>query len=275
MFEILSTFFKKNKIDSFAPLPLDECRILRPYLLERAGIDSTGTAVLFAVPYLAKEAADAQRNLSLYACACDYHLFFQSLFEGLLPRLREAFPENTFVGFADHSPIDEVHAAARAGLGVIGENRLLITPRHSSFVFLGEIITDIKLPATVYDIGTCQHCGACRKACPAGEGLPCLSSLTQKKGKLTQKEADYIAAYQSVWGCDICQEVCPHTVQAKRNGTLYTEIPYFCENTLPYLTGETLDGMTEDAFSKRAYAWRGREVVERNLRIVGKGEKSC
>ncbi len=275
MFEILSDFFQKNKIDCFSPLPLEACRLLRPYLLEREGLGNTGTAVLFAVPYLPTPCDATKRNISAYAVPRDYHLFFQDLFEELLPLLKAAYPHHRFAAFADHSPIDEVHAAARAGLGVIGKNGLLITPLYSSYVFLGEIITDMVISAEVHDVSPCRGCGACERACPAKGALPCLSALTQKKGTLTREEEEYVLRGGSVWGCDKCQEVCPHTKEALQKGTLYSTIPYFINSAIPYLTKEILNEMSNDAFSRRAYAWRGRAVVERNLAIFEKGEPPC
>ena len=275
MFEILSVFFQKNGIHDFSPLALSKCRVVRRYLLERAGIKETGTAVLFAVPYLTREALTPDRNLSAYAISRDYHLFFKMLFDEALPRLREAFPNHRFAGFADHSPIDEVHAAARAGLGVIGKNGLLITEKHSSYVFLGEIVTDMELPAPAHEISFCKNCGACKRVCPIADSELCLSALTQKKGTLTKEEAKTLLSMGSVWGCDRCQEVCPHTKDAERNGTLYTKIPFFSDSPLPHLTKTILSQMSDDEFSRRAYAWRGRETVLRNLALIEKGDPEC
>ena len=275
MFEILSDFFRKSNISCFSPLPLGECRIIRPYLLTRAGIGNEGTAVLFAVPYLTEIGSSNQRNLSSYAVPPDYHVFFNSLFDEILPLLRSAYPKHRFGAFADHSPLDEVHAAARAGLGVIGKNGLLITPAHSSYVFLGEIITDMVLPCTSYEPSPCEGCGKCERVCPARQDLPCLSALTQKKGTLTAQEEAYLQKGSSVWGCDLCQEVCPHTKKALKNGTLYTSIPYFTSAPIPYLTRSVLNEMPNGDFSRRAYAWRGKETIERNLCIFEKGDPKC
>ena len=266
MFAFLSNFFEKNKIDCFAPIALSECRVVRPYLLERAGI-ADGTAILLAIPYFTPACADEGRNLSAYAVSRDYHGFFAALFDELLPLLREKFPTHQFAGFADHSPIAEVEAAARAGLGVIGENHLLITERYSSYVFLGEIVTDAKIDCTVGEIRACEGCGLCQRACPMEEIGTCLSALTQKKGVLSAKEEETILRYGSVWGCDICQAVCPHTKRAMEAGTIYSPIPYFAEQPIAHLTAEILDGMSDEDFQKRAYAWRGRETIARNLKL--------
>lgn len=278
MFSFLSDFLKKNAVDCFAPIALSDCRITRRYLLAREGIEE-GTAILLAIPYYTAACADPARNLSAYAVSRDYHGFFRALFDELLPLLRSRFPEFKFAGFADHSPIDEIDAAARAGLGVIGRNHLLITPKYSSYIFLGEIITDAPIPCQTQEIRTCEDCGACTCACPAEDCGGCLSALTQKKGELTLPERETIQKYGSAWGCDLCQEVCPHTKKAIQSGSIFSPIPYFGENSISHLDLKNLNEMSDGEFERRAYAWRGRETICRNLALLeeieGKETTKC
>ena len=264
MLGFLQNFFDKHHLDCTAPILLSDCRIERPYLLERAGI-ADGTAILMAIPYYTPACDDPGRNLSAYAVPRDYHGFFKALFGELIPALEAAFPEHKFAGFADHSPIAEVEAAAKAGLGVIGKNHLLITEKYSSYIFLGEVVTDAILPCKTGEKSTCLDCGACMRACPADKIGTCLSALTQQKGELSEEEEQTILHYGSVWGCDICQEVCPYTKAAKAAGTLYSPIPYFRKETIPVLTLDILDHMDDETFAGRAYAWRTRKTIRRNL----------
>ncbi len=249
-----------------APIPLSLCRIKKEYLLRDAGI-TRGTVFILAVPYLARPSLGA--SLSAYAAARDYHLYFRGLFDRVLPILRREFEKNRFCGFADHSPIDERDAAARAGLGVIGDNGLILTEEYSSFVFLGEIITDAELECSALEPEHCEGCGACTAACPRSEHGECLSALTQKKGELSPAEADYIRKYGSPWGCDICQLVCPHTKRAIADGSIFTHIPFFSEYLLPSPTADDVLSMSNGEFSERAYSWRGRECILRNLSLIG------
>lgn len=272
MFSFLSEILQKNHINCFGILPLSACRITKPYLLEKASIRE-GSVILFAVPYFTPACEDPNRNVSAYAVGRNYHSFFDSLYQSILPQLEKAYPENRFVGFADHSPIAEVEAAARAGLGKIGKNGLLLTERYSSYIFLGEIITDILCSSEVHDLTFCEDCGLCRQICPIRECGVCLSALTQKKGILTASESASIQKFGSAWGCDLCQEVCPYTRQAKERGTIYTPIPYFYEKTIPHLTRSILDEMEDDFFAERAYSWRRRETVRRNLILLEEEHK--
>ena len=257
-------------------IPLSVCKIGKPYLLEKAGIPLTGTAILFSIPYLMTEdAIDPERNVSLYAVPRDYHGYCRHLSDTLLPELMASFPTHTFAFFSDHSPIDEVNAAARAGLGVIGQNGLLLTPEYGSFVFIGEIVTDAtfdtvtqrSVPFFSEAPPTCDSCGACISACPGG-CLPgsktnCLSAVSQKKRELTDKEAHALRKGKLVWGCDTCQLSCPHNqkviVQKKD-----TPIPYFQQARITKLTSELLEAMTDEEFAARAFSWRGRTVILRN-----------
>ncbi len=275
MFSFLSKILQTQRIDCFSALPLSNCRILRPYLLERVGI-LQGTVFLLAVPYFTKSCLDPNRNISAYAVSRDYHLFFQYLFDRLIPALQERFPSNKFVGFADHSPIAEVEAAARAGLGVIGENGLLLTEKYSSYIFLGEIITDAVISCEIHEIRSCSACGACHHNCPSQNASVCLSALTQKKGHLTAEEQNKISSCGSAWGCDNCQEICPYTKAAIKSGTIFSPIPFFYESPIPVMTPNILAQLSPQEFSERAYSWRGKETIARNLQILEpKGEPTC
>lgn len=269
MLNTIKDLLADEGIELSAPLPLRSCVISKKYLLERCEIDK-GTVVMIAIPYLSK--SYDEKNISSYAVPKDYHMFFSSLRERMLKRLSTLYPKNKFEMFSDHSPIDERHAAAIAGLGVIGKNQMLITKQYSSFVFIGELITDAELECkNVKETPDhCTGCGKCIEVCPMTQkGIPCLSAITQKKGELDDTEKDAILTYGSAWGCDICQEICPYTKEAKKNGSIYTNIQYFNNDLTPVLTASFVENMSDEEFSARAYSWRKKETVIRNLKLLG------
>lgn len=267
MLKYIKSELSKFNIDLVSSISLKECEITRPYLLKKKGI-SNGSVIIFAVPYLT-DCECAKTNISTYAASRDYHLFFTSLFDNLIPKLEEKYPENIFAGFTDHSPINEIKAAATAQLGVIGKNNLLITKDYSSFVFIGEIITDAHLPSNTDTINYCENCGLCVIACPVDMDIAkCLSSITQKKGELNNEEISLIKKYECAWGCDICQNACPYTKKAKQKGSIYTNIDFFKNERTPHITSAMIKGMCNEQFSARAYSWRGKNVILRNLKIL-------
>lgn len=268
MFDVIKKELFKYGINLVGAIPLDNCSITKEYKLQKAGFDLSSPlfAIMMAVPYYTEH---SDKNISSYCIPRDYHLFFKELFDAIIPHLREIFPEHRFAGFADDSPINERDAAAMANLGLIGDNGMLITEKYSSYVFLGEIITDLPLTLDIqYKITHCEGCGRCKRACPMNDTGECLSALTQKKGELTDSEKAHIKKYGSAWGCDICQEVCPHTKKAIENKTIYTNIEFFKNHLTPHLTTADIDNMSDEEFAHRAYSWRKRATVKRNLEIL-------
>ena len=251
---------KKHGIEYSAAVPFDACSIINERKLGVLNKRMTPRSVIvFLVPYYVGE---EKRNISKYAVSRDYHLFMRGLFDGVCETLSEKYGA-VFCGMADSAPINEVKAAAYAGLGMIGDNGMLINGKYGAYVFIGAIYTDAVFEYADDKTSHCPHCGKCRAACPMKEGRDCLSAVTQKKGALTEAEVSYILQYGSAWGCDICADVCPFSKKAAK-----TPISFFYEDRTPYLTPELLQGMTDEQFAERAYAWRGRSVIERNLNLL-------
>lgn len=210
------------------------------------------SVIVFAFPYKVKE--NPPDKISRYAAVGDYHEICKKYLEKAVKILKDNFENEEFVPFIDNSPIKEVYAAALAGLGVIGENGLLITEEYGSFVFLGEIVTTQKIQCKE-EIKRCLGCNKCKEVCPKDEYGICLSALSQKKGELTKDEERALKTHSVLWGCDICQAVCPLNENAK--------CTYIKEFTDTYRDNYTL---FED-ITGRAYAWRGNKVIERNAKL--------
>lgn len=268
-------FFNDYGVEYVKALPFSVCRIFAEDIITRRGVDVSEikSAILFLVPYYCAD--DGKGNISVYARAHDYHIFFEKLYADIVPRLEKKYGAR-FWGFADKSAISEVHAASCAGLGLMGDNGLIINEKYGSFVFIGEILSDAAPevlgcdPNASYEPKSCIHCGACRNACPMmREGLDCLSAVTQKKGELSPEETAYILKYGSAWGCDICSAVCPYTKKAIAEGNS-TPVEFFRTDRIVDLTTETVEAMDKDTFRSRAFAWRGKNTILRNLEIFEK-----
>lgn len=215
--------------------------------------EGASTVIMAFFPYRVKK--EHPQNISRYAAVADYHKICGELLNRAKLSLEKEFAQNKFECFVDNSPIPEVYAASAAGLGIVGDNGMLITPRYGSFVFLGAIVTDLKTSCE-NRYTECMHCGFCRNACPVClDKDRCLSRVSQKKGELTPAERESLKAYGIVWGCDICAEVCPFNKSVD-----YSNINEFTES---YRDSFTVD---ED-ISGRAYEWRGRDTVQRNYLI--------
>lgn len=220
----------------------------------------------------------APGNLSLYARGRDYHLVARERLGAACEELSREFPAHAFRGYADISPYPEVYACARAGLGVLGRNGLLLTPRWGSYVFCGLIATDMHLEGGSEPHG-CIGCGACHRACPGGalrdngqvEEGRCLSALTQRRGELPPEAQALIQSGGMAWGCDICQAVCPYNRQAE-----HTFLADFQQGFLFSITEADLEGLSDRAFRRkyqgRAFTWRGIAPLRRNLALLRQGE---
>lgn len=227
--------------------------------------ENSKTVIVACFPYLLDDTAYVERNISKYAVVTDYHSVVISRLEKAAHTLRTLYPDNHFSVFADNSPIPEVYAACKAGLGAIGLNSLLITKKYGSYVFIGEIVTDLEIIPEANPLSGCIECRKCIYACPSGAlsstGLcseKCLSFITQKKGGLSDEEEKMMKECGCVWGCDICQDVCP----MNENAAL-TNIKEFLLSPVSHVSHGC-------ELSERAYEWRGRKVIERNISINSK-----
>lgn len=163
--------------------------------------------------------ASPQGRIARYAQGRDYHIVMKQRLHALADALRVRFPEEQFRACVDTAPVMEREYAARAGLGWIGKHTLLIHPRLGSFTLLGGILTTLDLQPPPEQQVIPDHCGACTRcidACPTSAITPysvdasrCISYLTiEHRGEVDPEFHEPIGDW--LFGCDICQEVCPH-----------------------------------------------------------------
>ncbi len=161
-------------------------------------------------------------RISAYAQYEDYHTFIKNLL-GELTRYIEslAYKKPKFKICVDSVPLAERALAERAGVGFIGKNHILINPKIGCRIFLGEIITDLKIETDKPIAADCANCDKCVRACPTGalnadgrfEAQKCISYLTiEHKGKILPELSAKIG--DRLFGCDECVLACPYQENA-------------------------------------------------------------
>ncbi len=164
-------------------------------------------------------------KISQYALGRDYHKVVKKKLKIFLKMIQEKFGAVPGRCFVDSAPVMERDLAKRAGLGWMGKNTLLIHPKMGSYFFLAEIILDLELD---YDMPIKDHCGTCTKcieACPTDaignngytlDASKCISYATiELKDKIPESFKGKMENW--IFGCDICQEVCPWNRFAERH----------------------------------------------------------
>jgi epoxyqueuosine reductase len=190
--------------------------------------------------------------LARYARGDDYHAIFEEKL-GALARFLETNGGRAKC-YVDYGPVLERDLAQRAGLGWIGKNTVLIHPEIGSYIFLGEILTDLELePDPPFTADRCGTCTRCIEACPTGaikgprelDARLCISYLTiELRGPIPRELRPLIG--NRVFGCDICQEVCPWNRYIPE-----TKEERFKPREVPGSELVELMGLDDDAFERR------------------------
>ncbi len=194
-------------------------------------------------------------KISSYAYGRDYHKVIKKKLKTLASRINEIYGAFEHRSFVDSAPVLERDWAFRAGLGWVGKNTLLINPKKGSKFFLAEMIVDFELK---YDNSIADYCGTCTKcidACPTDaileegyvlDASKCISYLT-----IELKDDDLPEEYKGkmenwMYGCDICQDVCPWNRFAQQ----HYEEDFLPKPELMEMTKEDWNGLTEEKFNE-------------------------
>jgi epoxyqueuosine reductase len=217
--------------------------VAAPYAgADRAAWDPAPDALRVALaPVLAGAPAEPAGRIARYAIGTDYHQALRERLEGLAVDLRDAGLPSGEVAYVDDRPLAERALAARGGLGWIGKNTNLLThARAGSWVFLGALLTSAELPVDEPVRTSCGGCTRCLSGCPTGalvapqtiDARRCISYLTiEHPGVLGVWEASAIGDW--IFGCDVCQEVCPVNADADDGGALHVPLIPLIEWLLP------------------------------------------
>lgn len=227
--------------------------------------------------YTEEEPEDPEApRISRYAYGKDYHFVIKHKLKSLLHFIEEKIGQVEGRAFVDSAPVLERDWARRSGLGWVGKNTMLIHPRAGSYYFLAELITGLELE---YDGPIKDYCGTCRRcidACPTDaispqgyvlDGSKCISYFTiELKGALPE---EYRGKFENwMFGCDICQEVCPWN----RFSRTHSEPEFEPHPALLQKTRQEWEEVTEEVFRelfrKSAVKRTKYEGLKRNIAFL-------
>lgn len=219
-------------------------------------------------------------KISKYAYGTDYHFVIREKLNHLLAQIREIAGDVQGRGFVDSAPVLERSWALRSGLGWVGKNGNLITKQSGSFFFISTLITDLELePDMPFARDYCGSCNRCVEACPTGAILPgkqidgsrCISYYTIELKDALLPNAMKGKFDNWMFGCDICQDVCPWNRFSKP----HHEPAFEAYESILHFTSNDWAAQTEQQF-KKAFKnsplsrtkWQG---IMRNLNFITKG----
>lgn len=260
----------------FATWPYDEAYARKAADPENV-LAGARSIVCVAVPYRteAHGGAPLTGRVSNYAWSADYHYRVKALLAQVAAAIDAAAGRPVTAIACDTKPLAERAFAARAGLGWIGKHTNLINPQSGSFIFLGEIVTTLELPADPPLRKSCGSCTRCIPACPTGalrgdytiDATRCISDLTQRTDAIPRALRALVG--QWVWGCDLCQAACPPNLRSRAYASDANR-PLSPETSTPALIRllRLRSGEFKRTYARTAMGWRGAAVLRRNAAVA-------
>ncbi|MDR0880619.1 MAG: tRNA epoxyqueuosine(34) reductase QueG [Clostridioides sp.] len=236
-------------------------------------MEDAQSIIVCAFPYYVGDFEGS--NLAKYCYGEDYHLVIKKMLADVCDSLSSEISGFKFEIFTDNGPLVDRYLAYMAGIGYYGINNNIITDEYGSYILIGYIVNNFDFEKDKPLDKTCIKCQKCVKHCPGNSILgnyeinprTCLSYLTQKKGELSSEEENSLKKGKKVFGCDICQEVCPHNKEIPK-----TKIESFANDLITSLDKDIVDNMSNRKFKRdygdRAFSWRGKGVIFRNIELM-------
>lgn len=261
---------KKNYLSGFEPKDIN--KIIYPSLT----MPNVKSIIVIAEAYNKrfefKNDNKLRANISLSAIGTDYHTIVRNKLKNLADYIKTIVPNFEFQIFVDTGALLDREVAKRANIGWQGKNNFIINDEFGSWIFIGYMLTNIYIPVVQETIDNkCGNCTKCIDACPTGALKPnyefnskiCISYLTQKKEDLSDKEIRDIKF--QLYGCDICQKVCPYNKSVPFKEIIYDidEAKADIEELL-FMSNREF----KNKYGKTAAGWRGKKVLQRNAIIV-------
>ena len=248
--------------------PILENRVNPKIIMENAK-----SIIVCAFPYYIGNMNNG--NLSKYCYGKDYHIVVKEKLNQICDFIKKEVKGFEYKVFVDNGPLVDRHLAYLSGIGYFGINNNIITDEYGSYVFIGYIINNYEFNIDEPLPKTCIKCGKCVEYCPGNAILGnfemnpkrCLSYITQKKDELDDEEVRILTSNNKIFGCDICQDVCPHN---KNIGI--TDINEFKDEIITNLDYDDINLISNKEFKRkygdRAFSWRGRKIIKRNIDFV-------
>lgn len=239
----------------------------------RASMENAESIIVCAFPYFVEDIVDS--NLSKYCYGMDYHIVVKEKLQQIADYIDSEIEGFQYMIFADNGPLVDRYLASISGIGYYGINNNIITDEYGSFVFIGYIINNYYFESDKKSEKSCAKCGKCITSCPGKAILgnfemnpkKCLSYITQKKEDLSEDEKIALKNNKKIFGCDICQDVCPHNISISK-----TDIKEFKEELIYNLKEEEINNISNKEFRRRykekAFSWRGKKIIQRNIEIL-------
>lgn len=262
----------KNKLANGHFTGMEE-KVVEKRIKPKLIMENAKSIIVCAFPYYTGEKENS--NISKYCYGKDYHIVAKEILQNICDYISEEVSGFEYKIFVDNGPLVDRHLAYLSGIGYFGINNNIITDEYGSYIFIGYIINNYEFHVDEPLPKTCIKCGKCVKYCPGNAILGnfelnpkrCLSYITQKKEDLSEEEINILKSEGKVFGCDICQEVCPHNKNIP-----ITDILEFKENIITKLDYEEINEISNKEFKRRygdrAFSWRGKNIIKRNMDIV-------
>ena len=241
-------------------------------------MENVKSIIVCAFPYYIGNFNES--NLSKYCYGEDYHIVVKDMLQQICNHLLDNIDNFEYKIFADNGPLVDRYLAYLSGIGYFGINNNIITDKYGSYIFIAYVVNNYEFEPDKPSEKSCLKCNKCVKYCPGNAILgnfeidprKCLSYITQKKEELSESEIQLLKENGKVFGCDICQDVCPHNKDIQT-----TKICEFNNELITKINQEEIDEISNKEFKRRyknrAFSWRGRKIIKRNLDIISDKNK--